>query len=97
MAKKIIRHLDENMTLEEDTYIGGGKALLLVDEEGFPFITVTVSVPGLKPGEVAIKDYSENAGMLKLMIDNHVVHVPHRHVTSGFATIPVCLLVKGDE
>lgn len=89
---KTIQYRGETLTLVKSTYYAGGTALVLTDEEGMPFTTVTVWVPGLKSGEVAIKDYSENEGMLATMINHGIVHPPHRHVASGFVTIPVCKL-----
>ena len=56
--------------------------------------TATVNVPDfpLKDNEVAIKDYSENDGMLAALIHGNVVHMPHKYVQTGFESCPVCIL-----
>lgn len=89
---KTILYRGETLILEKTEYCAGGVALTLYDEEGLPFTAITVWVPGLKSGEVAIKDYSENEGMLATMINHGIVHPPHRYAASGYVTIPVCKL-----
>lgn len=89
---KTLLYRGETLTLKKNEYYAGGVALTLSDEYESPFATATVWVPGLKQGEVAIKDYAENEGMLAAMVDAGVVHPPHRYVKSGFVTIPVCKL-----
>lgn len=87
------RFLKGTYTLKKDVYANGGVALMLRGVGGSPAATVTVWVPGLEEGEVAIKDYSEGEGMLAAMVHNKVVALPHRQVKSGFVTIPVCKLL----
>lgn len=63
-----------------------------------PYATATVWVEGLQSGEVAIKDYSENTGMLERLLHDGIVRQPHRSVFSGFVRIPVCYLTtKGKK
>lgn len=95
--KQTIKYHGEDMTLKRQQYQNGGVALTLDDEEGFPYTTATVWVPGLKKGEVAIKDYAENEGMLATLIQHGIVKPPHRTVASGFVTIPVCYLEEGGK
>lgn len=54
----------------------------------------TVNIPGitLKTHEVAIKDYSENEGMLKALILADIVAMPHKFVKGGYVEFPVCKL-----
>jgi hypothetical protein len=47
----------------------------------------------MHPCEMAIKDYSENAGLLQVLIDAGVVSEPVGYVRSGFVEIPVCDLL----
>ena len=75
---------------EVGQYLEGGEALRLVEGTGEPLATATVWVPGLADDEVAIKDYSENEGMLDLALRNGWVEPPHRFVPSGYVQIPVC-------
>ena len=48
-----------------------------------------VNIPG---GEVAVKSYSENEGMLEALIEAGVVEAPHRVAESGYVLIPICKL-----
>jgi hypothetical protein len=49
-------------------------------------------VEGLAENEVAIKNYSENTGMLAFLVENEIVEPPHREINNGFIIIPVCKL-----
>ena len=90
---KTLKFNDWNCVLNTAGYINGGTALLLNDaDNGEPVARATVWVPGLSDDEVAIKDYSENSGMLTALVDADIVTLPHRFVESGFVTIPVCKL-----
>jgi hypothetical protein len=72
---------------------GGGKAIqLYTKEEGEPMATASVWVQGLEDGEIAIKDYSENAGILDELLSKEIVTVPHRYMSTGFALLPVVRL-----
>jgi hypothetical protein len=75
----------------KDAYKQGGVALILEEVgTGDHIATASVWVPGVNPGEVAIKNYSENEGMLGVLIKAKVVSAPLRFVQSGFVEIPVC-------
>lgn len=81
-------------------YSNGRKAIRLTYEEvpgeKWPFATATVNIPDeyCVVGEVFIKDYSENEGMLDFLIKNKIVEEPHRFVRSGYVRIPVCNLIN---
>lgn len=84
-----------NYTLQIDygTYHGGNPSIQLIDcADGMPFATATVNLPVLETDEVAIKNYSENEGILNFLLDNSIIEAPHRFVLSGFVNIPVCKL-----
>jgi hypothetical protein len=81
------------LQIQYGTYKEGNTSMQLIDcADGFPFATATVNLPGLTEGEVAIKNYSENEGVLDFLLENNIVELPHRHVASGFVNIPVCKL-----
>lgn len=78
----------------KNQYVNGGTALQLVDaDDGSPIATASVWIPGLQGDEIAIKDYSENEGMLAALVASGIVTDPHRFEPSGFVTIPVCRLL----
>jgi hypothetical protein len=81
------------VTLQKSTYKNGGTAIQLFDAvDGFPFATATTWMPDLAENEVAIKNYSENVGMLNFLMENGIVEAPHREIESGFTIVPVCKL-----
>ena len=61
-----------------------------------PYAVATVYAEGveLEEDEVVIKDYSENEGILKMLIDNKIVNKSHAKVPLGFAEGHICQLVK---
>ena len=61
-------------------------------EDGSPVAVATVNLPelALAADEVAIKDYSENEGILALLIAAGVVSPPQYQVRSGYVTLHVC-------
>jgi hypothetical protein len=86
---------DYQLNLSFGKYNNGQTAIKLTDStDGMPFATATVCVEDhlLKEGEVAIKDYSENAGILNSLIDADIVEHPHAFVQSGWVKIPICKL-----
>jgi len=64
----------------------------LPDMADIAVATVNITGVKLQHDEVAIKDYSENEGMLKALIMANIVHMPHKFVKGGFAEFPVCKL-----
>jgi hypothetical protein len=86
---------DYQLKLQFAKYSNGQTAIKLIDiTDGMPFATATVCVEDdlVKEGEVAIKDYSENEGMLDTLIDADVIEHPHAFIQSGWVKIPVCKL-----
>jgi|7_EtaG_2_1085326.scaffolds.fasta_scaffold45129_5 hypothetical protein len=76
---------------------GGGTAIQLYSDDEYrePVATASVNLVGteLGEGEIAIKDYSENTGMLYTLIDAGIVSEPVRFETSGLVSIPICKLL----
>ena len=61
------------------------------EENGWePWATATVQIGGLGENEVAIKNYSENKGILEALVGLGVINPPHRRVASGFVMIDIC-------
>ena len=64
------------------------------DDGWEPWTTATVNIGGLHGDEVAIKNYSENEGLLDVLLGLGVIEPPHRRVASGFVTIDICNMVR---
>jgi hypothetical protein len=80
-----------DVTLERCNYLNNTLALELVETEtGEPFMMCTVNIPNLSDGEVAIKNYSENEGVLDFLIKEGIIEPPHRFASSGYVSLPVC-------
>ena len=77
-------------------YRNGGLALQLVDAEtGEPISIATLCVSNLPDNSfIAVKDYSENRGMLDFLVENGIVDYVLYRIDNGFVDIPVCKLTK---
>lgn len=66
-------------------------ALRAVDIEGDHFLTASVNLVDekMEEGEMAIKDYAENEGVLEHLISQGIVSEPVRHVANGHVMIPI--------
>ena len=88
---------DEIYTLRVDIakYQNGQTAIKLFDvADGFPYATASLAIDGvLQPDEVAIKNYSENEGVLHSLISAKVVAKPHRFKNQGYVQVPICKLL----
>lgn len=82
-------------------YYGNKRVAITLDEKetGDPVMTCTVNVPDeeIDLGEVIIKDYSENAGILWKLIDAGVISEPVRKIYTGWVSCPVCKLLVNPE
>lgn len=96
---KSFKFLNFDCKVQIFTYNQGGIAIQLVAADfdcdkqvssGEPIATATVNIEGLEQNEVAIKNYSENEGMLELFRSLNFVDSPHRWVESGFINLPIC-------
>jgi len=89
-----------NLSLTFAKYQNGQTAIQLFDMvDGMPYATATVCVEDdlLKEEEVAIKNYSENTGILEALIDAGIVDHPHAFIQSSHVKIPVCKLLSKTE
>ena len=91
-----VMFMGEECTIEFQKYAEGGIAMQLWCEDG-PMGKATVCVPGfpLESNQVLIKDWSENEGMLKALVDAGIVRDTGMVAPAGYAEANVCeLLVK---
>lgn len=59
-----------------------------------PFLVATSNIPTLNnvEGYVAVKDYSENEGILNFLIENNFVEPPITFVRENLVNFPICKL-----
>lgn len=90
-----VRFLGIDCLVQKHEYANGRPALRLVDaEDDSPIATATVNLPDLPLGrnQVAIKDWSENEGMLRALTEARVVTPAGQTVPSGYVQVPICEL-----
>jgi hypothetical protein len=77
-------------------YTNGQHRMDFIDiEDGFPVLVASVSIQeNISSDEIAIKDYSENEGVLKFLMEKGIVSSPLKYFNSGFVRIPLCKLMK---
>lgn len=76
------------------------KMITLIDaEDGMPYATASINLPDvlLMDDEIAIKDYSENEGMFRFLLDNNIITDTGKEVQSGFVTVPIGFLNPESE
>ena len=61
-------------------------------KEEFGIVSVNPSET-LEKGYVAIKNWSENKGILNTLVRKGIVSVPNYFIKSGFVDIPICKLL----
>ena len=71
-------------------YSEGGNLYIGITRKGEPIADVTVNIGALPPGQIAVKNYSENAGLLEQLEQLGLVEEVVRYVPSGFVQIPIC-------
>ncbi len=88
-----IKYYKGKVVLEAGLYERDGNLALTAKcaATGEKVLTFTVNVPGvwLGPGELLIKDWSENEGALDFLLENDLVESTNRAVLTGYAMAPV--------
>jgi len=77
-------------------YGNGQNRMEFIDkEDGFSVLVASVAIDeNISSDEIAIKDYSENEGVLKFLMEKGIVSSPLKYFNSGFVRIPLCKLMK---
>ncbi len=76
-------------------YNNGRKAIVLNDSNDGQCVAVpTINVPDIPmlSDEVIIKTY-DYPKVLDALIQAKIVHPPHREISTGYVTVPICFLV----
>lgn len=81
------------LSVEMTRYAGNDRqAIQLIDtEDGYPYCIATVNMPDIDLGdtEVAIKNWSENEGVLEALQANGIVGPVKRRMPSGFVYVDI--------
>ena len=95
--KSRVRYRDWDCAIRARKYNNGNLAIELLEAEtGDHFTTCTVNVGKIDDSlnAVAVKDYSENEGMLDFLKENGLVGDTLYTVQSGFVIVPVVKLTE---
>lgn len=89
---QIYKFRDTEVYVRVKTLIVPNRIELIEVETGQPYAVATSALDELKmvEGYVAVKDYSENTGMLKFLVDNGIVEPPVTYLNQGFVNFPIC-------
>jgi len=94
--KHIITLNGHKVYLKKDVYRARPDQIALsafsVDPPHEPFAIVSVCMVNVKtsPGDILIKSYVENEGMLEQLIEQKIVSEPILEIPSGFVRIYLC-------
>lgn len=77
-----------------NTYGNGRLAISFEDIHEGPYGHLTINMPNdhLNPGEVFVKNWSVNEGLVRTLIDAGWINFTGREVLSGFVAVPVAVL-----
>lgn len=85
-----------NCRLEKGVYNNGRIALELVNvKNDEPILVATINIPEIhiENDEVVIKNYSENDGVLDVLVKAKIISLPIRYTTTGLISSPICKLL----
>jgi hypothetical protein len=89
----IVNFLGYDCVIRFPKYGNGRTAIqLFIEETGEPMATASVNLPDveLTSDEVAIKNWSENEGILDILVDAGVVAEPHKTEPTGYTYAHIC-------
>ena len=92
MEKYLIYGDYKKCFIEKGRYWDGGReGLTLVDKDRGPVLSITINVPDIYFSDEfsAIKNYSENEGVLEWLIKNNLIKRVIKTVPYNFITIPI--------
>ena len=80
--------------IRRSPYAASCAAGLLMDgEDGEPYAVLSTNIGPQAANHVAIKDYSENEGVLASLVAAGIVRDTGKRVASGFVQIPICEII----
>lgn len=93
---KTVKFKNWTCSVEKRQYSNGSTALVLNDvEDGQLVAKASINIPDLPllEGQIVIKNYAENAGMLNALVEAKVVTAPIGTVQTGYEQSPICWLL----
>lgn len=96
-----IKFRNQNFKISYSRYVSNQRiSIALIDiplNDPSPYLIATVNLANeeLKYNEVAIKNWSENEGILQTLIDADIISPPHRQIPVGFVTAHICYINDG--
>jgi hypothetical protein len=93
---KSVTFLGQQCNVEFGKYSNGRVAIgLVISSTGEPMTVASINFPFVEMAndEVAIKNYSENEGILDLLIAANIISTPVRFTQSGFIQSPICKII----
>ena len=83
----------EKLTPIIGQYANGQTSIELINQDGMPFIVASVAHDvNIDDDCVIIKNYSENEGILKALIEAEIIDKPFCEIPTGFVTLYVAVL-----
>lgn len=75
-------------------YDDGTDAIVIETTDGIPYGTASVNLREKIPsGFVAVKDYSENIGILEALVYAKIIGQPEFYIRTGYVEVPVCKIL----
>lgn len=99
MIDLVAKYVNGQAKVVKSTYSDGSVALVLLDRDGHRLLTATVALEGQVPdeGNVFLKDWSENAGIVEGLQKAGIVGPVIREIPTGFVNAKEAKLLVGLE
>lgn len=88
------KYIDEPALMTFGRYANGRLTIEFHSEHGEPLSRATVNMPGVRlgPNEVVIKDYGENKGTLRCLIDSGLVEDTGKRIKQDYVEMVIVKL-----
>lgn len=89
---------NETLKVKIVKYPNGNNAIFILDEYGIPYAKASVNPDViLESDEVAIKNWSENKGILDVLVNAKIISEPYRVIQCGYEAAHICKLLTDKE
>lgn len=89
----------EKVMVDIKKYGNNRPCIVITDDEGLPYMIASLNAPErpLEEDEVIIKDYSENEGVYKWLLEKNIISPMIGRHQVGFELAPICVLRPVEE